>query len=317
MQETPDNRQLTTENSPGSWLKAFLLALIILVALHLFIVRWVTVQSTSMYHTLLPGDLVLVQRWPLFTGFDRNDIVVFRDPLRDKENMLRRPLLVKRLIGMPGDKVQLRDGDLFVNGEYIVPPEEATTAHLVRLRSNADVTQILLKLDLPLSMLQEGRKILELPLNETMADELRKDPAFASVTEMSTAKGAPRHIFPFSPFHPWNGDDYGPIKIPRKGDTITITIENLPIYDRIISRYEGHDLSIDDGSDVLLIDGHELKEYIIEQDYYFVLGDSRHFSADSRYWGFAPEDHLAGRAAAVIMSKGDNGLRKGRWLQGL
>lgn len=317
MQPKPDNRQLRTDNSRSSWLKAFLIALIILVALHLFVVRWVTVQSTSMYSTLLPGDLLLVQRWPLFTGFDRNDVVVFRDPVRDNENMLRRPLLVKRIVAMPGDQLQLRNGDLFVNGAYIVPPDGATTAHLVRLKTGASAEGLLKKLDLPEYLLQPERQMLELPLNEELADELRNDPSVVSVTEMSTAKGAPRHIFPFSPFHPWNGDDYGPIAVPKKGDTISIDLQTLPLYDRIISKYEGHELSLDDENDRLLIDGHELKEYVIEQDYYFVLGDSRHFSADSRYWGFVPKDHLAGRAAVVIMSKGGDGLRKGRWFRSL
>ena len=99
----------------NEWLKAFVLAIVLLMFLHVFVVRWVIVESSSMYATLRPGDLVLVQRWPVWTGFTRGDVVVFRDPMKNNVVMARRPLLVKRIVGMPGDVVELRRGKLFVN----------------------------------------------------------------------------------------------------------------------------------------------------------------------------------------------------------
>ncbi len=137
----------------------------------------------------------------------------------------------------------------------------------------------------------------------------------SSVIEMNASSGTPRHIFPFSQNFKWNGDDYGPIEIPAKGDTIQIDQHNFPIYDRLISTYEDHELSVD--RDTLLIDGKPLLEYVIQQNYYFVIGDSRHHSADSRYWGFLPEDHLIGRGSMVLISKGANGLRSGRMFNSL
>lgn len=295
--------------SLNEWLRAFVLAVLLLVLGHLFVLRWVTVQSTSMYATLLPNDLVLVQRWPLWTGFERGDVAVFRDPLKDREAKSKRPLLVKRIVGMPGDTVELRTGVLWVNGSPQGTPATATWSYLVRMRGEHSTDSIMDLLRLPKSMLIPGRRFLEIPANQFLADTLEQLPAVVSAEPMSLATGAPRHIFPFSQRFRWNGDSYGPIVVPAMGDTLRIDMDNLPLYDRIMSIYEGHTLSVD--GNVLLIDGVPLTSYVVEQDYYFMLGDSRHHSADSRYWGFVPQDHLVGRAARVIFSKGGDGVLSG------
>jgi signal peptidase I len=300
----------------GEWLKAFVLAVLLLVFTHFFLVRWVVVQSTSMFATLLPGDLVLVQRWPVWTGFSRGDIALFRDPLKDRTTMLQRPLLVKRIAGMPGDEVELRDGFLYVNGERMEGPGTATRAYLLRMRTGHSADSLLRTLGLPPSMVIPGRNFLEVPLNEELARRVEEYPGVVSATAMSPATGAPRHIFPYSPTYAWNGDDYGPLRVPARGDSVQITIYNLPLYDRIISRYEGHRITVTDDEE-LLLDGRPLNYYVFGQDHYFMLGDSRHHSADSRYWGFVPEDHLVGRASLVILSKGGDGLRSGRRFVGL
>ncbi len=286
----------------NEWLRSFILALFILVLAHLFVVRFVSVQSTSMFATLRPGDLLLVQRWPVWTGFDRGDIVVFRDPLRDGLPRRKRPLLVKRIAGLPGDVVQIKAGDLFVDHVYRPMPDDATSSYLVRLRADAAPEDLLLRLGLPRYFLQGDRTTLELPLNDALADSARRSPGVVSAEPMRLAKGAPRHIFPFSPRYPWNGDDYGPITVPARGDTLHINVDNFPLYDRLMSVYEGHRLGAD--HNVLTIDDAPLTDYVVERDYYFVLGDSRHFSADSRYWGFLPADHVVGRGSVVLLSKG-------------
>ena len=286
----------------NEWLRSFILAVVILLLAHLFVVRFVSVQSTSMFATLRPGDLLLVQRWPMWTGFHRDDIVVFRDPLRDAVAKYKRPLLVKRIAGLPGDIVQLKDGELFVNHIYHPPPDAATFSHLVRMRTDSTPEALLADLGLPPYFMQGERSTLELPLNDALADSARKQSGVVSVEAMRLASGSPRHIFPFSPRYPWNGDDYGPITVPAKGDTLHINVDNLPLYDRLMSVYEGHRLGVHHSE--LTIDDQPLKDYVVEKDYYFVLGDSRHFSADSRYWGFLPADHLVGRGSTVLLSKG-------------
>ncbi|MCB9164347.1 MAG: signal peptidase I [Flavobacteriales bacterium] len=294
----------------NEWLKAFVLALLVLLFVHAFVVRWVIVESTSMFATLKPGDLVLIQRWPLWTGLSRGDIVVFRDPLKDDVSMARRPLLVKRIAGMPGDRVELKHAELMVNGRTQPNTVHATQAYLVRLRDEHFADSLLIHLGLPTRMKQPGRSFMELPLNEELADQVVRLTYVISADKLGLARGSKRHIFPFSPRYPWNGDDYGPIRVPRQGDTLHINVDNLPLYDRLISHYEGHRLGVD--KDKLTIDGAPLTEYVVQQDYYFVLGDSRHHSADSRYWGFVPADHLTGRASLLLWGNGIGGARSGR-----
>lgn len=300
----------------NEWLRAALLAAGVLVVLHVFVIRWVTVQSTSMYATLYPGDLVGVWRAPKWTGFERGDIAVFRDPLQDRTAFERRQLLVKRIVGLPGDEIVLMDGVLFVNGERLSFPSE-THSYLVRLKKGTEPSSVLRDLGLPPAFVLPGRSFIELPLNKVMADSVVKRADVVSAERMSTASGAPRHIFPYSPFFRWNSDDYGPLRVPAKGDTVRIDDTTIPLYDRIISRYEGNSLEHDGRR--LILDGKPLERYVIQADYYFVLGDSRHYSADSRYWGFVPADHLVGRAAFVLLSQDpeNGGLRGGRVLKGL
>lgn len=323
-QPTTDNRQrgfalrvLASWRSLNDWLKALIIAFVVLGFTHAFILRWVTVRSTSMYATLHPGDLVGVAKWPLWTGFERGDIVVFRDPLQDDRAMARRQLLVKRIVGLPGDVVELRDGELFVNNVAMAPAPLETRSWLVRLERGADAHAVLEDLGLPTETSPTDGEELELPLNESMAKALRDRPGVRSVERMRSASGHPGHIFPYSPYYKWNSDDYGPIIVPRKGDEVRVDMRTLPLYDRIITRYEHNDLEV--AKRTLNINGEDAKAYVIQQDYYFVLGDSRHYSADSRYWGFVPADHVTGRAAFILLCNDANTgeVRPDRWFLGL
>ena len=195
-----------------------------------------------------------------------------------------------------------RHGVLLVNGEPQVLPPAATTSYLVRLAMGQRPDSLLALLGLPKSLVQPGRTAIELPLNKALAEIVERFHGVVSASPMRLASGAPRHIFPFSPRYPWNGDDFGPLVVPRKGGSIRIDVDDFPLYDRIMSTYEGHALSAD--RDRLMIDGRPLEAYVVERNYYFVLGDSRHFSADSRYWGFLPQDHIVGRGGAVVFHGG-------------
>lgn len=284
--------------------------MLLLVALHQFVVRWVIVESTSMYATLRPGDLVLVERWPLLTGLHRGDVIVFRDPLKDDVPMVRRPLLVKRIAAGPGDVLRIRNGVVHVNGDAGQVQALGTQAYVVRLREARDADRLLAHLGLPPRMVQPMRTVVEVPLNADLAEAVEQLPYVLGVQPMRLATGSPRHIFPYSPRYPWNSDEYGPIHVPRQGDTLRITVDNLPLYDRLLSHYEGHTLGVD--RNILLLDGQPLEDYVVQQDYYFVLGDARHHSADSRYWGFVPKDHVTGKAGLLLWGKGTDGPRSGR-----
>ena len=290
---------LTRWRALNEWLRALLLAVVVLAFAHIFLLRFVSVRSTSMYATLLPGDLVAVTRWNAWTGFDRGDIAVFRDPVQDDRAMLQRQLLIKRIVGLPGDTVRLIDGRLFVNGRHTDPIPGETRSHLVRLKEGIDHRSLLNSLGLPSDFAPDDRSFVELPLNKTLAKSISDRDDVLSAEPMSTATGAPRHIFPYSPAYAWNTDDYGPIIVPKRGDTLRINPMNIALYDRLISRYEQHAIS-NHGND-LMIDGVITDRYVVEQDHFFVLGDCRHYSSDSRFWGFVPADHLVGRAAWIMI----------------
>lgn len=278
----------------NEWFRAFVLALGLLLVIHAFVLRFVTVRSTSMWATLRPGDLLLVERWAVWTGMRRGDIAVFRDPLKDRDPLWRRPLLVKRIVGLPGDTVEIAEGRVRVNGVPFEEPSGRTMSHLIRLREGMDAMAFAKRHGLPDALALPGRATIEAALNAELAAALEADSAVAGIAPMRLASGAAPHLFPFSPRYRWNGDDYGPIAVPAKGDTVAVDVDNLPLYDRIITAYEGHRLS--NAGEQLLMDDLPLRRYVVEQDYYFVLGDSRHFSADSRHWGFVPGSHLVGRA---------------------
>jgi signal peptidase I len=121
------------------------------------------------------------------------------------------------------------------------------------------------------------------------------------------------HIFPNDPQYDWTEDNFGPLQIPKAGDVVEINSKTLPIYSRIIHAYEGHELS--EKADGIYIDGKKVESYTIEGNYYWMMGDNRNGSADSRFWGFVPEDHVVGHAAFTWLSVGQEGMFGGgmRW----
>jgi signal peptidase I len=139
-----------------------------------------------------------------------------------------------------------------------------------------------------------------LPLTEESRKEVYKLPNVRFAERLEIPTGERDGTFPFSEYFNWNRDNYGPVWIPRKGATVSITLANLPLYERIIDVYEGNDLEI--SGSTIKVNGQEADTYTFKMDYYWMMGDNRHNSADSRYWGFVPEDHIVGRPVFVYVS---------------
>ncbi|MES2139495.1 MAG: S26 family signal peptidase [Bacteroidota bacterium] len=221
----------------------------------------------------------------------------------------KRENYVKRCVAIAGDTLTIKDQKLFLSGKPAYVAETMQYTYKVRTDGTNFSPKLIEKFDItdPIRTDQDSIGIfflVNLPNNKV--EEFRNLSIVKSLETVIEPLGEYNsRIFPHKPTYKWNNDNFGPLYIPKKGATINVDTTNIVLYDRIIKIYEGNDLEIK--GDKIFINGVEAKTYTFKMDYYFMMGDNRHNSADSRYWGMVPEDHIVGKPVFVWMSiKEDN-----------
>ena len=220
---------------------------------------------------------------------------------------------------MPGEDLAIVDRKLVIDGQEVASPPGLQFNYKVRLKRDADMRIIRNRLGLTDIDIQgkSGGSIYFLALREDEAAMLESQGMVAEIEPFdSSSRRGTLDMYPNTnkfDFATWDLDNYGPIHLPEAGETVELTPRNVALYTRVITAYEGHTLQVSNGE--VLIDGVPASTYTFSQGYYWLMGDNRHSSADSRYWGFVPEDHVVGKASFTWFSKmneeqhGESGIR--------
>ncbi len=337
------------------WLDAVVFAVIAATLIRTFLIEAFTIPTPSMEKTLLVGDFLFVSkinygprvpitplsfpfahhtmpitggksylewiklgyhRLPGFQKIKNNDIVVFNYPMEDFRPVDKKENYIKRCIAIPGDTLKIVDRQIYINSKNVPLPEQSQFRYYVKTDGSSINPKILRTLDITEggALTMDGDFLLVLTAESAKKiEKLENVKKIRHLSEEEIGEIVGSDLYPNDEHFHWTLNNYGPIYIPKKGQNISLNPSNIALYRRPISMYEGNTLVEKNGK--IFINGVESNSYTFKMDYYFMMGDNRHNSADSRFWGFVPEDHIVGKAVFIWMSWDTNGsfFSKIRW----
>jgi signal peptidase I len=266
-------------------------------------------QSESYYGIVLDTMHTIALSMKMDPELNRDALMkMARESVAQRYDLVVRPIdkcdnYVKRCIGIPGDKIEIRGGQVYINDKMAKNPELLQFSYQLALRSPLS-QQTLDKLDITDFYGQQSSYPVAM-LNSKNLDKLRNVNAVADIQPLlNPANEYDYRAFPHMPALPWNRDNFGPLVVPKEGVTVTLNKSNIRMYERIIRDYEDNSLQVK--GDQILINGSPATSYTFKQNYYFMMGDNRHNSLDSRFWGFVPHDHVVGKAVFIWLSRATN-----------
>ncbi len=327
----------------------FAVIILLAVCIRIFIFEIYSIPSNSMANTLITGDKILVsklnygaklprspfeipwlnvvfylnkkarakaditwwkyKRLPGFSEINRGDIFVFQFPGNKNEPF------VKRCMALPGDVFAIIDSDVFINNRLQSPPVESKKIYHVWYNSISSFKIITDSLNIPAYIWWSGVQgsFIDISLSSRQKEQLTGIACIDSITSRNKTIDFTTQYYPWHDGYTWTLDNMGPFVIPGKEFKTKSDENNIILYEKVLEKFEH--VSITKDSTEWKVNGNLVSDYGFKQDYYFMLGDNRNASNDSRYWGFVPEDHIIGKACFVLFSLDPNkkGIRKIRW----
>ena len=212
----------------------------------------------------------------------------------------RRDNYVKRCLGLPGERLEIKDGIVYADGKAVPQPKNVQYFYYVETDGTPIGEDLFEELGISIEDRHGSGSQYIIPLTGEMKKTLGGKPWVKMIQRIQPDAGETMMTYPVGVDYGWTHANYGPIWIPKKGAKIDLTLQNLPLYERCIKNYEGNDLEVKNGQ--ILINGKPSTSYTFKMDYYWMQGDNRDNSLDSRYWGFVPEDHIVGTPSIILIS---------------